>query len=372
MKKTIALVLAAVLMAAVLMAGCSPAQDAGGSAAPADEPQASASVSTDAEESAPAEAKPEGEKIRVGYVMLNFTNTFYANLMETAQQAADDRGFEVTFKSCEGNLEQEIAHIENFIQEGVDVIIADPIDSEALVDVFTKGAEAGITMVSLFNEVKTPDSVTTYNAMLDHQGIFEGACMGLAAKMGGKGKVGFIAGTPGNAASEERKAGFQAMLDKYPDIELVAEEPSELDPTQGIAIFENWLTAYPDMDAVFVVFDDCVPAIVDMIEGNGKDILIAANDGLGDCVEMMGSDGPLVTDALINGYRAGYWTALYCYNLATGKTSETHEYMPTYSIIPTDVQELMKADGTYDDYDIITPEEALSYLDNVANEFKDY
>ena len=46
--------------------------------------------------------------------------------------------------------------------------------------------------------------------------------------------------------------------------------------------------------------------------------------------------------------------------------------MPTYSIIPTDVQELMKADGTYDDYDIITPEEALSYLDNVANEFKDY
>ncbi len=368
MKKTIALVLMAVMLAAVMLAGCAPAQQSAETPATADKTAEAANAPS-------AEATNEassGDKIRVGYVMLNFTNTFYANLMETAQQAADDRGFEVTFKSCEGNLEQEIALIENYIQEGVDVIIADPIDSEALVDVFTQGAKAGITMVSLFNEVKTPDDVTTYNAMLDHQNIFEGACMGMAAKMGGKGKVGFINGTPGNAASDQRKAGFEAMLAKYPDMELLAEEPSDFDPTKGIAIFENWLTAYPDMDAVFVVFDDCVPAIVEMIEGNGKDILVTANDGLKDCVEMMSAEGPIVTDALINGYRAGYWTALYCYNLATGKTTETHEFMPTYSIIPTEVQELMKKDGTFDAYKIITPEEALGYLENVADEFKNY
>lgn len=358
MKRTFIMVLAAVLALTLVVTGCGTSS--GGAQTGEGQEQTQAQT--------PAQS---GDKIRVGYVMLNFTNTFYANLMETAQMAADDRGFEVIFKSCENSLEQEIAMIENFIQEGVDVIIADPIDSDALVDVFTQGAESGICRVSLFNEVKTPDSVTTYNAMLDHGAIFEGMCMGLAAKMEGTGKIGYIAGTPGNEASDLRRAGLYTMLEKYPGMELIAEEPCDFDPNKGLSIFETWLTAYPEMDVVVCVFDDVAPAIVEMIDQNNADILVAANDGLRDCIVLV-DEGKVVTDTLINGYRAGYWSALYSSNIASGKTNETHEYMPTYVVIPTNIQEMMKAEGTFDDYQIITPQEALNYIDNVADEFANY
>jgi ABC-type sugar transport system, periplasmic component len=371
-KRILTLVLVVALL--VSLVACSATSTATSASASATS-TAAASVETSSAASASAASasagtSQKGKTIHVGFVLLNFTNSFYAQMMEAGKKAAVDNGFEIDYKSCDNNLETEISLIEDFIQSKADVVVADPIDNKALVDVFQKGAKAGVPCVGLFNKIDTdPSYGKTYNALLDHENIFEGMCYALAAKMDGTGNIGFLAGTKGNSASDLRRKGLETMLADYPNMKVIADQDTDFDPSKATSIFQTWLTANPNMNAVVSVFDDAIPSVAKLIDSTGKSgkILIASNDGAQDVLKMVQS-GQVVADAMINGYRMGYWTAMYAYNIAIGKASSTDEYAPVYTVVPGDLQAKMKAAGHFDKYKIITPDVALGYVQNYQQE----
>ena len=82
----------------------------------------------------------DGEYV-IGAAMYDLTNTFYVNMMNGGDEAAEDYGAQVIWKSSEGSLDNEISIIENFIQQGVDCIMIDPIDAEGVKSVINEAGE---------------------------------------------------------------------------------------------------------------------------------------------------------------------------------------------------------------------------------------
>ena len=100
-------------------------------------------------------------------------------------------------------------------------------------------------------------------------------------KIGGEsGKVTIIAGLTGADNAQQRTAGFEEELAKYPDIEIVATQYCDWDTQKAQAAAEDIITANPDLKAFLVQDDGMSKGVWNAIEAAGKqDQIIIASQG---------------------------------------------------------------------------------------------
>ncbi|MDN2567045.1 ABC transporter substrate-binding protein [Aquibium sp. A9E412] len=175
-------------------------------------------------------------------------------MIDEAQAAAEawsERGVdvEVLVQSANVDVPGQIAHVRNFISQGVDAIIINPNSPTAFDPVFAQAKEAGILVISTDAEVSSPDAMYVG---IDQKGWAEASAKWLAEALEGKGKVVAINGVAGHPANQMRVAGYQEVFSGYPDIEIVNEVNANWDQAQGQQAMQNLLATYPDIDGVWV------------------------------------------------------------------------------------------------------------------------
>jgi len=175
-------------------------------------------------------------------------------MIDEAEQAAaawKDQGVDVkvVVQSANVDVPGQIAHVRNFINQGVDAIIINPNSPTAFDPVFAQAKEAGILVISTDAEVSSQDAMYVG---IDQKGWAEESAKWLAETLDGKGKVVAINGVAGHPANQMRVAGYTEVFDGYPDIEVVNEVNANWDQAQGQQAMQNLLATYPDIDGVWV------------------------------------------------------------------------------------------------------------------------
>ncbi|WP_186566065.1 sugar ABC transporter substrate-binding protein [Lawsonibacter celer] len=355
--KRIAAIALSLSLLLVTLAGCSNPSGGGSTNTPSADPSASI----------PSTGSPEGAK-KIGLVQINTTNSYYVGASEAFHKGAEDFGYELDEQFAENSLEEEISIIENFIELGYDMIIADPQDAEALEDVFQKGRDAGVIMVSL----RSPMANADYNCLINHYNGFYGSAVACFEALGGEGKVLLMQGQVGHEASDSRTEAFYDVLELYPNIELLDTQPCDWDPAKAVNIVDSWLAKYEQIDAILCETDGATPAVVNAVENAGRldEILIAGNDGEKECLEYM-VDGKVVSEAFFCSQRDGYHCMAYADAILRGVEVEKTVYLPLYACCSEEIQDLITANQP-DTWDIIggcTPEEALAMVADYSSEF---
>jgi ribose transport system substrate-binding protein len=175
-------------------------------------------------------------------------------MIEEAQAAAaawKEKGHnvEVVVQSANVDVPGQIAHVRNFISEGVDAIIINPNSPTAFDPVFAQAKEAGILVIATDAEVSSPDALYVG---IDQKAYGAAGAEWLAKTLEGKGNVVAINGVAGHPANELRVAGYKEVLAKHPDIKLVNEVNANWDQAQGQQAMQNLLATYPDINGVLV------------------------------------------------------------------------------------------------------------------------
>ena len=124
-------------------------------------------------------------------------------MIEEAQAAAaawGERGVdvEVVVQSSNVDVPGQIAHVRNFISQGVDAIIINPNSPTAFDPVFAQAASAGILVISTDAEVSSQDAIYVG---IDQKGWAEASARWLAETLGGEGTVVAINGVAGHPAN---------------------------------------------------------------------------------------------------------------------------------------------------------------------------
>ncbi|MBB4303858.1 ribose transport system substrate-binding protein [Rhodobium orientis] len=156
---------------------------------------------------------------------------------------------EVLVQSANVDVPGQVAHVRNFISDGVDAIIINPNSPTAFDPVFAQAKDAGILVIATDSEVSSPDA--TYVG-IDQTGWAKASAKWLAETLEGKGKVVAINGVAGHPANEMRVAGYTSVFEEYPDLEVVNEVNGNWDQAQGQQAMQNLLATYPDIDGVWV------------------------------------------------------------------------------------------------------------------------
>jgi ribose transport system substrate-binding protein len=182
------------------------------------------------------------------------------------------------------NVEEQVALLENAIQKKVDGIILCVIDQNSVIPGVAKAKANGIPTIAYSTDIPSKD-------ILSWVGIDSVQCardiMERAIKdIGGKGKVLILSGIPGNLISEQRDTGFMETLKKYPNIELLQNQPAYFNRVKGMEAMENMLSRFAKIDAVVCSNDEIALGAYEAVSASGraKDIKVYGMNGNKDTV----------------------------------------------------------------------------------------
>jgi ribose transport system substrate-binding protein len=210
-----------------------------------------------------AEAK---ELKSIGISLGSMGNPFFVALARGAEAEAKktNPNVKVTAVGFDYDLNKQFTQIDNFIAAGVDMILLNPGDPNALEPAIKKAQAAGILVVAVDTAAKGADlTVTTDNVQAGQI-----ACQYIVDKLQGKGDV-IIQNGPQVSAVIDRVKGCKEVFTKAPGIKVLSDDQDAKGSREGgLAVMQGHLTRFPKIDAVFSI--------------NRGNIIITAVDGAPD------------------------------------------------------------------------------------------
>ena len=246
----------------------------------AEEPQAASEPAT-AEAAAPeAAAEPEAAAQK-GFVIgfSNYNNEIsWRTQMEreftyqAEQLKAQGVISEFYVYEANGDQAKQISDINDLITMGVDAIVLPAITTDGLNDVLQVAMDEGIIVVNFDNncslDVSCKLTVSDYN-----HGWVSGQWLGdqLIANGTEEGNIIILRGAVGTSTDANRyQGGFDGIMDKCPNVKVIAEEACNWDYASAKTAVETLLATYPQIDGLISQGGAMTQAAIDAFNEAGR------------------------------------------------------------------------------------------------------
>lgn len=264
-------------------------------------------ASSDAGTSLDVKANPQKDSYKIAFISWSIGHSVPAAWDEgIKRQFAKFPNVKYTAFDGETKPETQIRIMQDLINQDYDAIMLQAGDAAALSSSVQEAEAAGIPVVCINLDVSVPHAglvqMSTYEA-----GVL--AAEGMAAQLGGKGKVVIIQGVIGASTQVLRESGFRDTMEKYPDIEILAAQPADWDKEKAITVMNSFLQSYPQIDGVFGINDSMAEGAALAAEAAGRleGMYIWGDDGEKDALTMIENGqmaGTIYTDCFDQGATA--------------------------------------------------------------------
>jgi ribose transport system substrate-binding protein len=227
----------------------------------------------------PAPEKPAEEAKTIGLAISTLNNPFFVDLEAGAKAKAAELGATLVTLDSQDDSATEMSNVEDLINQGVDIILINPTDSDAVKSAVEAANKAGIPVITLDRSANGGEVVSH----IASDNVAGGKLAGeyIIELLGGKGNVVELEGVPGASAARERGEGFNSAIAKS-DIKVVAKQTANFDRAEGLTVMENILQAQPEIDAVFAHNDEMALGALEAIKSSGREIIVVGFDATDD------------------------------------------------------------------------------------------
>ena len=216
-------------------------------------------------------------------------NPFFVALAKGAETEAKktNPNVEVMTFGYDFDIGKQFTQIDNFIASGVDLILLNPADANAVGPAIKKAQAAGIVVVAVDTFADGADAVVQTN----NTQAGEIACQFIVDKLGGKGEVVIING-PQVSSVVERVKGCEAVFAKSPDIKILSDDQDGKGSRDGgMNVAQGLYTRYDKIDAIFAINDpQAIGADLAARQQNRTGMVITAVDGAPDAEAALKND----------------------------------------------------------------------------------
>jgi ribose transport system substrate-binding protein len=226
--------------AGLLLSGCTPQPDAGTGTTTTNSPSGSGSSG--------------GKRFLIGMSQANKGEPWRQAMNDQIQAAVDKHPeLEVVFADAAQDNSKQIANVENFITQSVDLLIISPNEAEPLTDPVAKAYDKGIPVIVLDRKVNGDKYTMWIGANNEKIGERAGEYV---AKWAAEQKLKAcpvieLRGLAGSTPARERGDGFRKGIATNPAVEIVAEQDAKWLREKAIPASQSMLQGHPDAAVIY-------------------------------------------------------------------------------------------------------------------------
>ncbi len=261
------------------------------------------------------------EGLKIGFSQVTLQSPFYVQLKDGAEAAATAGGDTLIFLDANGDVSKQNDDIQDLITQGVNAIIINPVNPDAVVPSLEAATAAGIPVITVDRSVNGGGVVAHVGRDNKAMGKLVGEAV--VARLKADGVVGAkiieIQGDAGGAVMMDRRDGFRAAIEGSGHV--IVEGPyAEYIRSNAVTAMQDLLQANPDVKVVYAHNDDMALGAMQVLAENGRsDVLIAGVDGLSEALGVMADGGNYVATALNDPKYLGDVTIQVARQVAAGK-----------------------------------------------------
>ncbi|WP_303964904.1 ribose ABC transporter substrate-binding protein RbsB [Sporosarcina ureae] len=234
-------------------------------------------------------AKDGDKAYKIGLSVSTLNNPFFVTLSDGVKEQAKDSGSEVIVVDAQDDASKQASDVEDLIQQGVDLLIINPTDSEAVVSAVESANSSNIPVITVDRSAEGGEVVSHIASDNKAGGVLAGEYM-LELLGEDNAQVAELEGIAGSSAARDRGAGFNEAVEGK--VNIVAKQTANFNRAEGLTVMENILQANPDIKGVFAHNDEMALGALEAIQSAGKDILVIGFDATDDAVKSV-KDGKL-------------------------------------------------------------------------------
>jgi ribose transport system substrate-binding protein len=240
---------------------------------------------------AEAPAPKAAAQIVIGISLSNMANPFFVSIEQGAQEAANRLDATLVVKDAQDDTSAQAKQVQELIDQKVDILLINPVDSEAIGATIQTANTAGIPVITIDRSANSGSVVSHIASDNTAGGLMAGNY--LAELMEKSGNVVELKGIEGTSAAKDRGAGFNEAISKHSGIKVIAHEVADFDQAKGKEVFAALLTQYPEINGVFAHNDSMILGAMEAAQEAGrKDIIFVGFDAVDDAVQAV-EDGSL-------------------------------------------------------------------------------
>ncbi|MDV6378758.1 ribose ABC transporter substrate-binding protein RbsB [Sporosarcina sp. GW1-11] len=236
------------------------------------------------------DASKDGDKTyKVGLSVSTLNNPFFVTLSEGVKEQAKESGAKVIVVDAQDDASKQASDVEDLIQQGVDLLIINPTDSQAVVSAVESANSSNVPVVTVDRSAEGGEVVSHIASDNKAGGVLAGEYM-LELLGDDTAQVAELEGVAGSSAARDRGAGFNEAVEGK--VNIVAKQTANFNRAEGLTVMENILQANPNIQAVFAHNDEMALGALEAIQSAGKDIIVIGFDATEDAVASV-KDGKL-------------------------------------------------------------------------------
>ena len=286
---------------------------------------------------------------KIGVSMDKFDDNFLTVLRNSmAEYAKTQPGVTLQIEDAKDDVSKQLSQVQNFIANGVDAIIVNPVDTSATGAITKAAADAGVPLVYVNREPIDVEKLGPKSAFVASNEAESGT---LEAKqicklLGGKGNILVIEGVLSNQSAVQRTKDVHEVLSTADctGIKVVAEQTANYDRTQGQNLMTNWLSKGMQFDAVVSNNDEMAIGALQAMKSAGVDTKKAVVGGIDATQDALASmkAGDLKVTVFQDAAGQGKGAVDAALALAAGKPVEKKVYIPFQLVTPANMDQFMK------------------------------
>jgi rhamnose transport system substrate-binding protein/rhamnose transport system permease protein len=233
-------------------------------------PVASVGAVVGGAESTGAAATPRATKPVVAMMPKAKGDPYFISARKGADSAANALGVELLWDGptdLDPAKQNEV--VEAWITRGVDAIAVSVENKEAISTVLRKARQKGIKVVT-WDADATQDARDFFVNQATPQGIGYTLTDEAARIMGGKGEFAIITASLSAANQNEWIKYIRERLAKYPEMKLVAIQPSEGDRDRAFTETQTVLKVHPNVKLIMAIAAPAVPGAAEAVKQSGR------------------------------------------------------------------------------------------------------
>jgi simple sugar transport system substrate-binding protein/ribose transport system substrate-binding protein len=223
--------------------------------------------------------------IKVGVSLAGYSTDFWSSYVQFEKQAAQTYGVSLVGPiSANGDAGQQATQIKTLIDQGVNALIINPVDSAAIEPTLAYAASKHVPVVSV--DVAPTKGKVYMIVRADNVLYGKAACKYIGTHAKGSGHVAMLEGDLASINGLDRKNGFTSCMKAYPNLKVVG-YATKWDTPTAVNDAKTAMSTYSDLKGIYTQWSGPVPGIIAAEKAAGKfskvgsanHIVLFSNDG---------------------------------------------------------------------------------------------